>query len=339
MMNSNLKYHIFVVLSTYGFIVWGSDACKVCDKYENINVCIVSTMWGIQNLGRALGTPGACGRESQIHIVPDRESIHTILSKAAESCQKISRLTFFGHGSDYKMTLGGVIETHEWKQFSKYSCVVSENAFIDTRGCNVGKGCEGAIQMYRIGNAFFGEKKGRILSPTNYIAAIGRPEALFGKDRTMEYSKSNLIYGVEGAVGDVNSEIRYQCISELDEISRDLAELMSTFGNESCKNKLPKEHLCMGIGCVQNLDSQILKVNNLRAAAKNLNSTDLVKYLSDTELSGISSLENLKKSIALTSSQLIYYCAGNFSKHKVTEKIRTHFIGEPGYTPFNFGNK
>lgn len=240
---------VFICLTLISFSRNGiASTCQVCSNYESANICFVSTKMGLMTPLANLSVSDVCGKTAKVFRVDNGKQIFEKLDELSQSCVRISKMIFFSHGDNNE--LRNMVKSEEWKYFKQFSCVMQNHAQIDTRACNIGKGCDGALQMYRMANSLLNKNNGTILSPTFLTFAVsGRPESLLHlSDRLLQYSetlsgKSIEFVNEKNPSIVLNDQVRQQCLAETKELLEITYRLKTNADqppSPECRNKLDR---------------------------------------------------------------------------------------------------
>ncbi len=200
------------------------SACnKKCSSYKSVEVCFISKDI-IQSINYSK-SPGACQGAEIIKYIDDSQEITTGLTEIANDCKKVTKLILHGHGDKDSIKMGSHVSAYDWPNIAlNFSCVLSDNVDIDLRSCNVGNGCDGQIQMYRIAKSFLVDKIGTITAPTNFAVtdklAITKVRSINGKDRTLKYDgkTGSVIWGYDGLLLTGWKTATNTCLDEVKEL-------------------------------------------------------------------------------------------------------------------------
>jgi hypothetical protein len=235
-----IRISLFLLIASA--LAVAGNQCRTCDHYQAVDICLVSTHMGAMTPLAKLSQPEACGQNAKVFQINDFRDVEKVFYNISNSCQRIKNLNFFGHGSNFQ--LRNMITSFQWLSLKRYSCVMMDNAHVDTRACNIGRGCDGALQMYRIAQSLFAEKSGKITSPTFYTFALyGRPESLFSiPDRILKYepnlNKKLIFSSASSETTSLESEIVRECKTEIHALKVSVDDKQKFERTASCAEKM-----------------------------------------------------------------------------------------------------
>lgn len=258
------------------------EACnKKCTSTQSTDICFVSKKIADQQYSKKIGS---CGDIKNVEIVTDAKQIVSALRKIVDGCGRVSKIVFAAHGDQVGMSLGGRFmagDNESWNRLdSDLSCSTTNDAIIDMRTCNIGKGCDGQRQMYEISKAFFGEKRGTVLAPATYLAAdnfgMGRGFSINGKYRTLSYLGSDRepIFGYEGLLLST-PDAHAVCMEEVESLKARLKHLQRLLKKNSCDSVLSSSQIV-----IHDLET-LMRDPTAKMSPKNISITKMKKDLDE----------------------------------------------------------
>lgn len=165
-------------------VVPSGNASEACEKLKHCDgstpqktikegpICILEPgMFNHFNVSDNIHALYACPSESiSIFFTGNMNQILEALDNVAQSCTKIKRLFFKGHGLPGSLANG--LNRNNIEQLKPYSCLMAEDSTVDINGCNPGEGCSGKLFMQKMADTLFQDKNGTVIAPntTTYFA-------------------------------------------------------------------------------------------------------------------------------------------------------------------------
>ncbi len=162
-MSCSFSYFL-IILALFG-VNFQSAANSSCKQLTPVELCLVGdgAKGGWAN-GNLLGN---CGYLENSHYIRNIEDMNKILSRLNAECKTVTKLHLVGHSSQFNFNNFSLFE---WNKISPNNSL-AKGAKIEARGCNMGKGCIGAVQMYKISQNLL-KQGGKITASTFYTNGL-----------------------------------------------------------------------------------------------------------------------------------------------------------------------
>ncbi len=220
------KHRFFAFLLLFSGSVFASDPCSDVEcpnGREPSSLCIVDP--SMTSLVFKFSAYAGCGYSTEIVTAKNDRLVMDALAKFAKECKSLDRLSLFGHGFEVITNSGGQ-SSNTVGYLLGFSCLFNKGAKIEYLGCNVGRGCEGDMLLYRAASRLL-KQGGSVTAPTYYSATVAPGiiphTSLNFKNRVLNFNPAgNPVdsWTQSGLATSDGGTINENCHREMDELIR-----------------------------------------------------------------------------------------------------------------------